>query len=232
MPRIIILLLILGIVFYLAYKFRRLDKLKQKRILNILIVILVSGLLVFLVLSGRLNWLIAAVGALLPLIPRGIRFFSGLWPYFQRYRQNRQSSMLTRFIHLKIDMLTGHLQGEVLEGSFAGQKLQGLTLEQLVQLLDQCKKDDAESAALLVAFLKREHPEWVGDGQKYEPFESSSEMSEQQARDILGVSEAASEKEIIKAHKRLMQKLHPDRGGSGYLAQQINRARDVLLTSA
>jgi DnaJ-class molecular chaperone len=55
-------------------------------------------------------------------------------------------------------------------------------------------------------------------------------MSEQQARDILGLSADATKEEVIKAHKRLMQKMHPDRGGSDYLAAQINLAKQVLLS--
>lgn len=55
-------------------------------------------------------------------------------------------------------------------------------------------------------------------------------MSKKQACEILGIQPEASKEEIIKAHKRMMQKLHPDRGGSDYLAAQINQAKDTLLS--
>ena len=54
-------------------------------------------------------------------------------------------------------------------------------------------------------------------------------MSRQQAADILGIELSATDKEIKLAHKKLMQKMHPDRGGSDALAKQINLAKDVLL---
>ena len=209
----------------------------KKKLIKTLLIILTVVLLSVLVLTGRLNWLIAAIGALLPLLPRLARFFIGVWPtilpYFKRYQQNRQSTMTTQFIHLKIDLLSGEFQGEVLKGSFEGQKLQEMSLEQIMLLLDQCKQEDAESAALLMAYLDRQHTGWSkGESESYGENMSDSIMSDKQARDILGITETASEKDIIKAHKRLMQKMHPDRGGSDYLAQQINKARDTLLSGS
>lgn len=57
-----------------------------------------------------------------------------------------------------------------------------------------------------------------------------SEMTKQDAADLLGVEVTANKEEIRLAHKKLMQKIHPDRGGSDALAKQINQAKDILLS--
>ena len=58
---------------------------------------------------------------------------------------------------------------------------------------------------------------------------ASAGMSLSQAREILGLGAGAARKDIIAAHRRLMQRNHPDQGGSNFIAAQINDAKDVLL---
>lgn len=70
----------------------------------------------------------------------------------------------------------------------------------------------------------------ASDKNKASPPAPTQAMKQKEALDILGLTAGVTNKEIIDAHKRLMQKLHPDKGGSEYLASQLNQAKDVLLT--
>jgi DnaJ-domain-containing protein 1 len=113
--------------------------------------------------------------------------------------------------------------------------LSQLSVHDLLELLAQCRASDAQSAAVLEAYLDRVHGdawrEHTGpdpDSEQRAPH-SDGAMSEEQACDILGVPASADHEEVVAAHRRLMQKLHPDRGGSTYLAAMVNQAKDRLL---
>lgn len=67
-----------------------------------------------------------------------------------------------------------------------------------------------------------------GDGQATTP-NSHTQLAEEEAWQLLGLEPGASREEVIQAHKRLIQKVHPDRGGNDYLASKLNAARDLLL---
>jgi DnaJ-domain-containing protein 1 len=205
----------------------------------------IGALLIALAASGRLNWVFAVFGALLPFFRRILSLLAYL-PVFQRlYRQfnstqssagqsaGQQSNVETRFIRMTLDHDSGEMNGRVLKGRYAGEDLQSLSLEQLLELLARYNREDEESAALLRAYLDRVHGDSWQDGEQAQADTHTSgfagDMSPHEAYDILGLEEGASEKQIIEAHRRLMQKLHPDRGGSPFLAAKINQARDLLL---
>ena len=111
-----------------------------------------------------------------------------------------------------------------------------MSIEDLLDLRAECQSADAESLALLEAYLDRSRAEWRDQfsdeaGHSEAPPASDRAMSPDEAREILGVAKDASEDDIIQAHRRLMHKMHPDRGGSDYLAAKINLAKDCLLES-
>lgn len=205
----------------------------------------IGVLLIALAVSGRLSWVFAVFGALLPFFRRMLSMLVYL-PVFQRlYRQfksaqpsagqstGRQSNVETRFIRMTLDHDSGEMNGRVLEGRYTGEDLQSLSLEQLLELLTRYSREDEESAALLRAYLDRVHGDsWQQQEQAQTDTRSggfSGDMSRREAYDILGLEEGAGEEKIIEAHRRLMQKLHPDRGGSTFLAAKINQAKDLLL---
>lgn len=58
---------------------------------------------------------------------------------------------------------------------------------------------------------------------------SSGAMNREQALAVLGLTDQPNEEDIVAAHRKLMQKCHPDRGGNDYLASQLNAAKDFLI---
>lgn len=74
-----------------------------------------------------------------------------------------------------------------------------------------------------------QHGQRGASGERAGPAGGRASMTGQQALEVLGLEQGASHEQIVAAHRRLMQKMHPDTGGSTYLAAQINQARDVLL---
>ncbi len=145
--------------------------------------------------------------------------------------------MTTPFLRMNLDHDTGTMEGTILRGRFAGMRLEELAAADLLALLRECRAEDEEGARLLEAYLDRVRPDWrdelagertAGTG-RGNTSSTSGDMSVEEAYAILGLSPGADAEAIKDAHRRLMVKLHPDHGGSDYLATKINRARDVLL---
>lgn len=209
---------------------------------------IVGGLLILLAITGRLNWIVPAVGALIAIVARSLPNLLRLAPVLHRIwqlfntagpavgpSQNSQSKVEARFVRMKLDHDSGEIDGEILEGRFEGKHLNDLSMQQIIQLFNECAENDGESASLVEAYLDRVFgADWRSDNnnQDYQGGSGSNQgasMTKEEARQILGLQSDASQNEIKDAHRRLIQKFHPDRGGSDYLAAKINRAKDILL---
>jgi hypothetical protein len=149
-----------------------------------------------------------------------------------RRTPGQSSRIVTDHLEMELDHDTGEMHGRVLKGMFARRKIETLSPTDLALLWQDCRHVDPQSAQLIEAYLDRIYPSWREDMARGESDMSrgpDGRMTEQEALDILGLSAGADEEAIRRAHRALMLKLHPDRGGSTYLAAKINEAKDVAL---
>jgi hypothetical protein len=186
-----------------------------------------AGFLVFRGLVGYAMTL-AAMGSWL-LWGRG--GFPG-FPGRAQPSPGQSSRVVTEHLEIELDHDTGDISGRVLKGIFAGRRIEDLKPVELAHLWQDCRFTDPQSAQIVEAYLDRVHASWREDMARAEGRDSPSSdgrMTREQALDILGLKAGASEEDIRRAHRELMMKLHPDRGGSTFLAAKINEAKDVLL---
>jgi len=149
-------------------------------------------------------------------------------------KPGQTSEIATRFLKMTLDHDSGVMSGEVLEGRFAGRRLEELEPPELAELWRECRAEDTQSAAVLEAYLDRTQGEAWREAAGAAPggeraAAGGGPMTREEAYGILGLEPGAGEVEIREAHRRLMQKVHPDHGGSNYLAAKINQAKDLLL---
>jgi len=179
------------------------------------------------------------IGVALPVGAFGLGLLGwiSLWPASFGARTKKSAGQMSRvrtaFLEMELDHDTGTMRGRILAGPHEGAALDDLDPPALIAMLGEI---DGDSRELLAAYLDRREPGWrehaqgdaaAGSGRR--PAGSSGKMTEEEAYQILGVEPGASTQDITRAHRSLMKKLHPDQGGSTYLAARINEAKDVLL---
>ena len=190
--------------------------------------LLALGFAVFLGLRGEMG-IALPLGifglGLLGWVPFGPAGFSA-----RTQKSSGQTSRVrSAYFEMELDHDTGAMRGRILAGRHQGAELERLDVKTLAAMLGEI---DEESRALLVAYLDRRDPSWSeyaqADAEAGRRARSGGKMSEQEAYQILGLEPGATADDISRAHRTLMKKLHPDQGGSTYLAARINEAKDVL----
>jgi len=174
--------------------------------------------------AGLLGWV--------PFGTTGFGNIGGIFSGFGSQRSAGQSSQVrSHYLDMSLDHDSGALSGRILAGPNGGRSLDEFDLAQLIAMIPAF---DAESVALLESYLDRRFPAWrenaernAAGGQRRAP--PGGKMTEEEAYQILGLQPGASRDEIGRAHRALMKKLHPDQGGSTYLAARVNEAKDTLL---
>jgi hypothetical protein len=234
MPALALGLIVLILLLFAAYSFSKADPKQAARVLRYIGGGAALLFAIFLLIRG----------AIMPAVSIGL-IGLGLLGYVPGWRPNfggqarkspgQTSRVRTAFLEMELDHDSGALRGQVLAGRHQGAALDDLDVRTLISLLGEI---DQDSASLLVTYLDRRQPNW----REHAPDDSAaangghpsrtSKMTEQEAYQILGIQPGASAQDIARAHRSLIKKLHPDQGGSTYLAAQINEAKDVLTRGA
>jgi hypothetical protein len=185
----------------------------------------------FLLLRGEIGPAIS-----IALLGLGLIGFLSLWPASFSGRTQKSpgqtSRVRTAFLEMELDHDSGAIRGRVLSGQHQGASLDNLGVQALLALLGET---DEDSRRLLAAYLDHRQPNWREQATSDDPeanrsrARGSGKMTEEEAYQILGLQPGATAEAIARAHRSLMKKLHPDQGGSTYLAARINEAKEVLL---
>lgn len=204
--------------------------------------IILAIIVVILALTGRLHWLLGLLAGLIPIAKRflPIAFLrlipflgsSGTFGQGQTSSNGQQSEVTTEVLKMTLDHDSGDMDGKILAGPFQGSLLSSLNVEQLKDVYNHCQQHDHEAMRLLESYLQRHHSdEWTQKhNNQSNDGSNNSDLSIDEALEILELSGEPNEEEILKAHKRMMTKFHPDKGGSHYMAVKINQAKELLLS--
>jgi len=219
----------LAILLWAAQKYLQADPRKLAAVLKLSGGIVLLGFAAFLALRGQIGVAapLAAVGlGLLGWLPFGPAGFGA--------RTQKSAGQVSRvrsaFLEMELDHDTGAMRGVILAGPREGTRLEALDVETLVGLMSEI---DDESRSLLAAYLDRRDAGWrehaQADAAAGRGGAPRGPMSQEEAYQILGLQPGAKAEDIVHAHRTLMKRIHPDQGGTNYLAARVNEAKDTLL---
>ena len=234
---------VLFVVLLLTHWLSRTSPKNVKRSLAILLVIVLVFLTLAFILTGRFALAVPTVVGALTIAVRTWH----AWRWWQRlgglfgaanWRRGGASGQTSQtasdWLEMQLDHESGRMDGEVRQGAFEGRSLSDLETPELATLYAELEAHDTDGLRLFEAYLERAlGDDWgrqlgLGGGAPGGGGFGQT-MSGDEALRILGLKAPAGEDEIHAAHRDLMSKLHPDRGGSDYLAAKINQAKEILL---
>jgi hypothetical protein len=145
----------------------------------------------------------------------------------------RVAQVRTTNLIITLDAARQPVEGQVIRGRFSGRLISTMLPGELLALRAEISADFV-GRSILEAYLDRRLPGWREHFQddanaRRRGGPTSDALSKQEAYEILGVQPGANAEEIRRAHRTLMKKIHPDKGGTTQMAARVNRARDVLL---
>ena len=223
---------IAALVLVLLFFFLNSSPARIRRIFTWALGFILLGILVFFLYRTNGSFLWTLLFVLLPLFMRIKGILSQIRNFTKTARgpsEGQSSSVQTEFLEMTLEHDSGKMTGIIKKGRFSGNRLEKLNLDELVQLLEEAR-DDPKTTQLLENFLEINHgTEWKTRESSSNNTGNSLDMDIDQALEILGLAPNPTKSQIIDAHRKLILANHPDRGGSTFLATQINKAKEVLL---
>ena len=219
----------LAILLWMAQKYLKADPHKLAAMLKLSGGIALLGVAGLFAAKGQI-----AIAAPLAVAGLGLLGWLPFGPAGFGARTQKSAGQVSRvrsaFLEMELDHDSGAMRGVILTGPRAGTQLEALDVVTLVGLLAEI---DEESRALLAAYLDRRDAGWrehaQADAATGRGGAPRGPMTHEEAYQILGLQPGAEAEEIIRAHRTLMKRIHPDQGGTNYLAARVNEAKDTLL---
>ncbi|WP_188151107.1 molecular chaperone DnaJ [Teredinibacter waterburyi] len=237
-PRLLLALVVIGFVFWLLAKYRRLPNEQRKQWLVKLAIGAVIFVTLLAVVTGRMHWLGGVLAMLVGVAKFGLQNFARFMPFLGILKQQPFGNPVftTPYLRLVLDLKNSSISGEIIDGPHKGTPFAELTDAQFIELEDFYRDKDKRSLYLVRVLRQRLQGANGAQNQQHsnrQEFATVGDPSFKESLQILGLDnlppEEVTHKEIKTAHRRLMQKLHPDHGGNDYLAARVNLAKEVAI---
>lgn len=233
LPRLLLALIVIFGLYYSYLWLKKLPPERRRKALWVGSLWAVIAVVLLAVITGKLHPLAMVFAAALGVAKIGFTTLIRALPLLRFIGKNYHFGsprFSTSFLQIELNIKTGQITGKVIAGPHANAAIESLSLEELSELEHHYKDRDSRSYYLIRMIKQRAGGGRSQEQQEQANYSAVGDPSIDEALQILGIrSSNPTKKEIIAAHRQLIQKFHPDRGGNDYLASRINLAKDILL---